>query len=423
MTSGSSIVNERPLVTVVIPFFNGARFFADAVESVFAQTYDHWELLLVDDGSTDATTEIAKRYAANHPGRVRYLEHPGHANRGASASRNFGSRSATGKYVAFLDADDEWLPGKLEQQVAVLEAHPEVGWVYGRGLWWYGWTGKPEDQHDFVQKLGVAPNSIVRYPELLTLYLQDEDTVPSSFAIMATRELLNGTGGGSEEIWRSVYDDQVAFAKLAMASPVYVQDDTQYRYRQHPDSRCAVTFQAGDYYAIRLPFLEWLRDHLAGHGGTDPNLRTALDLQFGPTYLANGQIDAGTACLRAAMQRSALTRDALEKLFRAVVHGAISSIGPAPVQFVREVFARLPATPEFRALRTRLLGAVNAEVAVRHHRAGEIGRARRHAWRAVMESPSSVRHHGIIRIAMECVIGVGLTDRVRALVERRRVAE
>lgn len=421
MTSGSSIVNERPLVTVVIPFFNGARFFADAVESVFAQTYDHWELLLIDDGSTDDATDIALRYAADHPGRVRYLEHPGHANRGASASRNCGSRSATGKYVAFLDADDVWLPEKLAQQVGVLEAHPEVSWVYGRGLWWYGWTGRPADQRDFVQELGVTPNSVVHYPELLGLYLRNEDAVPSSFAIMATREVLTRTGGGSEEDWRSVYDDQVAFAKLALASAVYVQDDTQYRYRQHPDSRCAVTFDAGDYYAIRLPFLEWLRDYLATHGGADAGLREALDLQFGATSLANGRLDAGTTCLRVAIQRSPLTPDALDMLFRAIVHGAMRSVDPEPVEFVRQVFARLPDTARARVMRARLLGEVNAAVAVRHHREGRVGPARHHAWRAVLESPAYIRHHGVIRIAMERAIGVGLTDRLRGLRERRRV--
>jgi glycosyltransferase involved in cell wall biosynthesis len=88
---------------------------------VLAQTYDSWELMLVDDGSADGSTDIALRYAKQYPKKVRYFEHDGHQNRGASASRNLGISHAKGHYVAFLDADDVWLPHKLEQQVAVID--------------------------------------------------------------------------------------------------------------------------------------------------------------------------------------------------------------------------------------------------------------------------------------------------------------
>src|SRR5262245_21147944 len=98
------------LVSVIISFLNAERFIQEAIESVFAQGYEHWELLLVDDGSTDESTAIARRYTAQHPERVRYLEHAGHQNRGLSASRNLGIRHAQGEYIAFLDADDVWLP-------------------------------------------------------------------------------------------------------------------------------------------------------------------------------------------------------------------------------------------------------------------------------------------------------------------------
>src|SRR5262249_44847302 len=137
---------RRPLVSVVTIFLDAdERFFEEAIASVFAQTYTNWELLLVDDGSTNGSSEIARRYAREHADRIRYLEHPGHQNRGMSATRNLGVRHARGEYVGLLDADDIWLPEKLERQVAILEAHPEAGMVYGPTLVWYGWTGEPED--------------------------------------------------------------------------------------------------------------------------------------------------------------------------------------------------------------------------------------------------------------------------------------
>src|SRR5262245_29470593 len=109
--------SRQPLVSVIIIFLNAERFIQEAIESVFAQTYKHWELLLVDDGSTDGSTEIGRQYAAHDPEKVRYLEHEAHENRGMSASRNLGIRDARGKHIAFLDADDVWFSNILAEQV------------------------------------------------------------------------------------------------------------------------------------------------------------------------------------------------------------------------------------------------------------------------------------------------------------------
>src|SRR5215470_3934185 len=109
------VMTLEPVVSVVTIFLNAERFIEGALESVFAQTYESWELLLVDDGSTDGSTAIARRFADRNPERVRYIEHAGHVNRGMSASRNAGACAARGIYVAFLDADDVWLSHKLEE--------------------------------------------------------------------------------------------------------------------------------------------------------------------------------------------------------------------------------------------------------------------------------------------------------------------
>ena len=80
--------------------------------------FDDWELILVDDGSTDASTAMAKAWAASDPARIRYIEHDGHENLGMSASRNLGVAVARGRYVAFLDCDDVWLPSALAHRTA-----------------------------------------------------------------------------------------------------------------------------------------------------------------------------------------------------------------------------------------------------------------------------------------------------------------
>ena len=136
-------VETTPLVSCIIIFHNPViSFFKTAIDSIISQTYTNWELFLVDDGSTNQSSEIALRYAASDPNRVTYLEHTGHQNCGMSSSRNLGVNNARGRYIAFLDSDDIWLTNKLEEQVAILEAYPNVNMVFGRTLIWVGWTGK-----------------------------------------------------------------------------------------------------------------------------------------------------------------------------------------------------------------------------------------------------------------------------------------
>ncbi|MFO8008368.1 MAG: glycosyltransferase family A protein [Candidatus Brocadiia bacterium] len=113
-------MSQRPLVSVVMPAYNAEGFVADAIESVLAQDYRPLEVLVVDDGSTDATGDVVQAYGAP----VRCLRRE---NGGPAAARNTALREAGGDFIAFLDADDLWHPGKLEVQAALLQARPDVG--------------------------------------------------------------------------------------------------------------------------------------------------------------------------------------------------------------------------------------------------------------------------------------------------------
>jgi len=112
------------LISVIIPAYNTERYLAEAVESVLAQTRPPAEIIIVDDGSTDESPRIARRFAKP----VLYL-HQSHA--GAGAARNRGIAQAQGDWLAFLDADDLWLPDKLARQIALLESEPDVEMVFG----------------------------------------------------------------------------------------------------------------------------------------------------------------------------------------------------------------------------------------------------------------------------------------------------
>ena len=265
-----------PLVSCIVIFHDAARFIEEAIASIRSQTHAHWELILVDDGSTDSSTAVARRHAADDPARVRYLEHPGRANRGMSASRNLGLRAARGVYVAFLDADDVWLPDKLAAQVAILEAHPEAAMVYGRTLVWHSWTGRPEDRdRDHVFELGVSPDALVEPPTLFFLLLANKVQTPTTCNAMLRRDVLDAVGA-FEERFRGMYEDQVLFAKVHLQRPVYVAGACWARYRQHPESASEAELHE-DYNVARRPFLAWLARYVRAQGfARDARIRRAV---------------------------------------------------------------------------------------------------------------------------------------------------
>jgi glycosyltransferase involved in cell wall biosynthesis len=282
-------MNSKPLVSVVTPFFNAEKYFEEAIESVLAQTYDNWELLLVDDGSTDGSTAIAQRYAQQYPDKIRYLEHDRHQNRGKSVSRNLGITSGRGKYLALLDADDVFLPEKLEKQVAILESQPNTVMVYGPTLYWYGWTGNPQDtQRDFIANLGVPPDNLFEPPTLLTLYLRNGGIVPCTCGLLARREVVQEVGAFEETI-QYMYEDQVFLAKICIRAPVFVQSGCWDKYRQHPDSTSYVAIRSGEYHPSkpnpsRRAFLTWLTEYVSEQGIEDAELWQALQKQLRPYH-------------------------------------------------------------------------------------------------------------------------------------------
>ena len=129
----------NPLVTVIVAAYNGEKFLRETLESAFAQEYDPFEVVFVDDGSEDGTGEIARCFP------VRYLRQE---NQGLPAARNAGLAVARGELVAFLDDDDLLPPTKLAVQAAHLREHPEIGCVLGRQEWIFEGIGEPSLPRD-----------------------------------------------------------------------------------------------------------------------------------------------------------------------------------------------------------------------------------------------------------------------------------
>ena len=116
-----------PKVSVIIPVYNAEKFLSETIESVIAQTYTDWEIIAVDDGSTDRSGEILRKYEQRLPSKIHVITQ---RNSGVSIARNNAIAIAKGDYIAFLDHDDLWLPEKLEKQVDLLDSNKELGLVY-----------------------------------------------------------------------------------------------------------------------------------------------------------------------------------------------------------------------------------------------------------------------------------------------------
>lgn len=279
-------MSSKPLVSCIIIFFNAEKFFEEAIESVLTQTYENWELLLADDGSTDSSTAIAQKYAQKYPGKIRYLEHENHQNRGMSATRNLGIRHAKGEYIAFLDSDDVWLPIKLEQQVAIMEAYPEAGMVYGRPLYWSSWSGNPEDsERDILGELSVQPDNLYQPPLLLIQnHPLGKTGAPCPCDFLLRKEIVENLGG-FEEGFRGIYqlyEDQGFLSKLYLKAPIYVSNQCWDKYRLHPDSCSSRVAQVKKQRSVRLFFLKWLEQYLSEQGVKDPQVWQALQKALWP---------------------------------------------------------------------------------------------------------------------------------------------
>ncbi len=244
----------NPSVSVVIIFLNGAKYLRAAIESVLAQTCLDWELLLVDDGSTDASTALAQEYAARRPDTIRYLEHDGHANRGISASRNLGLRHARGEFLAPLDCDDVWLPGKLERQIRLLRDHPQVTLLYHPALYWR------EDGFRRIQPM-TQPAGFFPRGAMIPWMLDNDHNVPCPSTVLMRREPIAALGG-FEASAPALFEDQLMWFKTNAHHAVYRAPECVMEYRIHKDSCCARASER-ERCLGRVKVYSWLVDYLA----------------------------------------------------------------------------------------------------------------------------------------------------------------
>ncbi len=302
-----------PRVSIVVPAYNAAGVIAATIQSVLASTFTDFELIVLDDGSTDGTAEVVRSF--NDP-RIRLTRH---ANRGMSATRNAGLRMSRSEFVALLDADDVWHPEKLALQVALLEQHPEVDLCFTEFQTWHG-----EPAEAFFARRGDLRTEDRLTGWIYPLMVLTNFTLPSS--VLYRRRLADRLGPFRCEDHQT--DDWEYFTRASRLTRVAKLSTPLVLYRQSASS-----------LSKRVPRRNATED-----------MRSQLLARFG------WQCPHGGAVNRAELRR----RQHLGRLRHADVHVARGSLGLGLLDFAR-LIARGPrrhaaAMTLAKSLRRRALG-------------------------------------------------------------------
>jgi glycosyltransferase involved in cell wall biosynthesis len=208
---------QSPLVSVVIPVFNGTKYIIPTLESVLQQTYDHYEIIIIDDGSTDQLKALLEPYLTKFPTKIKYFYQE---NQGLSATRNQGIKLSSGELIALLDADDLFYPNKLAEQVAIFQAKPHIGLVQS------GW--------ELVDENGNFMSAVKPWEKSPTLDLKDwllwQATLPS--AMVFQKSWLDKIGSFNPQL-RKMEDLDIVLRFALSGGQAAWLEKIAVSYRQH----------------------------------------------------------------------------------------------------------------------------------------------------------------------------------------------
>lgn len=332
-----------PKVSVIVPSYNHAHFLPQAVQSVFDQTMQEFEIIVIDDGSTDNTREVAQSYT---DGRFKYIYQE---NRGLSASRNTGLGVARGEYVAFLDADDIFMPNKLQAQLDGFEAHPSCGMMLG-GYYALNEQGEPV-------------KAIEPWTDVPTLEIENWlFHCPVSPNAVLVKKCWVDQVGGFDERFRRV-EDWDLWLRMAYAGcqTGWVKEIVS-GYRLSPEQ---MTKNAASQKNVSLQVMDkfFQQDHLPTElNALKPEVYTRIYTKFAPQEYSVGQLEDARESVAQAIK---FTPDILStrqsELMNPLVSFAYTPHVADPIDYIKRVFDNLPE--EAADLRTKKRGALG-EVAI-----------------------------------------------------------
>jgi len=278
--------SRNPAVSVIIPVFNASSFISESIQSVLGQTFRDLEVIVVDDGSTDNTPDEIRAFGSS----VRYLRTK---NGGPAHARNLGIAAAQGRLIAFQDADDRWLPKKLERQLEYLEKHPEDAVVFSDIATF--------DEHGFLARSAKEVYGTIPSGDLFGELLMKRFIAMSSVIVRA--ECLEEVGGFDAVL--KGCEDYNLFLRLAGRFKFGLVDEVLVHKRIHPgnfsnDLRQMLEDEITNIRKISALF--------ADRKIPEERLIAEMRLRFGRYHFANGDHSAARRCLLQGARRVSLSR-------------------------------------------------------------------------------------------------------------------
>ncbi|MBE0411237.1 MAG: glycosyltransferase [Anaerolineales bacterium] len=373
------------LVSIIIPSFNQASYLGEALQSVLAQTYQQFEAIVVDDGSTDNTPEIARSFT---DARIRYVRQK---NLGLSAARNTGLQHAQGNFLAYLDSDDQFLPRKLEILVAEMTAHPELGLVAGQSI--------PIDE--MGNKIGsIFATPLRADPSQLLL------GNPLHVGSVLVRRDWQIKAGFFDESLRSYEDWDMWLRLLRLGCPMGWVDNPVSLYRFHRQQMTrigsqmtAATFAVLDktYSDPTLPE-DWRRLRKVAYSCA--HLRAMAQC-----FHAYDFAQAQHHLCEAVRLDPLLSSDEGHHLASKLASLANSPKNPDPPAFLELIYSNLPS--EFNALRNQRKSALanfSVEIGFDAHAQGDRVLARSAMLRAIRHQPTWLANRGVTSVLLRTLI-------------------
>lgn len=274
-----------PQVSVIIASYNYARYLPSALDSVLSQTFQDFEIILVDDGSTDESLAICERYASQYPSLIQLYTHARHANKGMPRSWNLAIEKSRGKYIAFLGADDIWLAHKLERQVQVFAEFPNVSLVYSLA-YTIDAEGNFRNNRETIGKPVAQPQRAVK--ELI-----QENSVPALTASFR-RSWIEKKGGFDESL--EALADWDLWLRIAADAQIFCVPEPLALYRIHGANSYSALVQSRKVATDWLVVLKKVKANLAKDNPDAAEVKSiiwkryrqiALDLSYSQYYRGN----------------------------------------------------------------------------------------------------------------------------------------
>ena len=401
-------MSHVPLVSIWIPSYNHARFLPATLDSALGQTFEDTEVVVVDDGSTDDSFQIAEAYAARYPRKVRLFTHPGRRNLGISETVNLAVEKVRGRYAFGLPSDDVLYPEKVAAQFEFLERNPGVGWAYGL------MTMIDEEGRELPGR-GAQGRDFTRDPDPLeSLIARNEVTAPTA---MTRRECILKAGPHDPAL---VYSDWDYWVRLLAVAKVGFIPRPLVKYRVH-----SYNTSLGGGMARHLrhcaEVVESLKRRAAERAGgplARPRTRALLDLQAAFYARLMGDEPAAARSLSAAFETDPSLGRA-PAYFAAWLRERLRDIAQAPVPgvgaqtFGSWVVGNLPGGLGGGFVR-RAAAVACAGAAVESFDT-DLGLARRMALRCVARDPSWLGDAALRSVLVRGLAGAGLMRRLRRL--------